>query len=382
MNTRLVKILTGALVAGLLVSGQIFADYNDLIEKLESKGTLTAEEASELKVSQNIIPDNKFLDKLEIRGRVQVQAAIVDAKNDSGSSDYSTMELRRARLGARGSFPGNVRGHIEGNILPGEASLRSAYIQWREHKPAYFKVGYDKPLTSLEEGTSSTAILTVERSNLTNTLAAPGESVGALLSGKVAPFYYGVGVFNDEDAVRNSAGEKSEYMFNARGGVKLEFSEDGTLYAQVTYMQSDDPNGNVGGDYEDVMIGSVHYYSGPFDFRAEFMTGSAEDGDTDGFYIQPAMMISEKFQIVGRYETISSDDAAGIRATSRYGRRVDIADDADRGDDFSAIYVGLNYYINGNGNKVMLGVEFNELDNTEAGKYESTTVFTAWRTLF
>jgi phosphate-selective porin OprO/OprP len=382
MNTRLTKLLTGALVAGVLIGGQVFADYNDLIEKLESKGTLTADEASELKVSQTIIPDNKFLNKMEIRGRVHVQAAFVDAENDAESSDYSTMELRRARLGARASFPGNIRGHIEGNILPGEASLRSAYIQWREHKTAYFKVGYDKPVTSLEEDTSSSAILTVERSNLTNTLAAPGETVGAIIEGKMAPLFYAVGVYNDEDAVRNTAGEQSEYLFNARGGVELELSEGSTVIAQVTYLQSDDPNGNLGGDYEDITIGSIHFESGPFDIRAEYMVGSNEDGDTDGFYIQPSMMLSDKVEIVGRYESMSSDDAEGIRATSRYGRRVDIADGADRGDDFSAIYLGLNYYINGNGSKVMLGVEMNELDNTEAGAYDTTTVFTAWRTLF
>jgi hypothetical protein len=55
---------------------------------------------------------------------------------------------------------------------------------------------------------------------------------------------------------------------------------------------------------------------------------------------------------------------------------------ADRGDDYSAIYLGLNYYITDHGNKVMFGVEFNELDGTEAGTYETTTLYTAWRTRF
>ena len=55
---------------------------------------------------------------------------------------------------------------------------------------------------------------------------------------------------------------------------------------------------------------------------------------------------------------------------------------ADKGDDFSAIYVGLNYYMNSHGQKVMLGLEMNELDGTSAGTYETTTLFAAWRTRF
>ncbi|MEX2606429.1 MAG: porin [Kiritimatiellia bacterium] len=390
MNTRLHKLVTGSVLAGIILGGQVFADYNKLIQTLESKGTISADEASELKI-QPVMPDNKWAQKMEIRGRVHVQAAYVDGDNDVNSGDYSTFELRRARMGARIALPNNFRGHIEGNLMP-DPSLRAAYIQWREHKPAYIKVGYDKPLSSLEENTSSSAILTVERSNLTNTLAAPGETVGLLVEGEMAPLFYGFGLYNDEGDVRNTEKESAEYLFNARGGVELELAEDSTLIAMVTYLQSDDPNGNVGGDYEDVTIASLHFTSGAFDIRAEYMIGSAEDSDTDGFYIQPSMMLSDKLQAVVRYEQMESDDAKGIRATSRYGRRSDAVitgvDEeggnivADKGDEFSALYAGLNYYLSGNGNKIMLGVEFNELSNTSAGDYETTTVFTAWRTLF
>lgn len=381
MNTKLLKTLTGAMMAGMIVSGQAFADYDKLLKTLQDKGTITAEEAAALKMPA-IKPDNKWVQSMEIRGRVHVQGAFVDGENDADSGDWSTMELRRARLGARAEFAGKFRGHVEGNILPNEASLRSAYIQWRAHKPAYIKVGYDKPLSSLEENTSSSAILTVERSNLTNTLAAPGETVGIVLEGKQGPVFYGIGLYNDENDVRNTAGEPAKYLFNAQGGVELDLNDESALIAMITYLQSDDPEGNVGGDYEDVTIASLHYTLGDFDVRAEYMMGSAEGGDTDGFYIQPAYMLSEKLQAVARYESMSSDEAEGIRATSRYGRRTDFVGDADRGDDFSAIYVGMNYYISGNGNKLMVGLEFNELDNTEAGKYETTTLFTAWRTLF
>lgn len=392
MTNTCKKILAYASVTGaLLIGGQSFADYNKLLQTLESKGTLTADEVKALKI-QPVIPDNKWAQKMEIRGRVHVQAAYVDGDNDVNSGDYSTMELRRARLGARIALPNDFRAHVEGNILPGEASLRAAYIQWRAYKPAYIKVGYDKPLSSLEENTSSSAILTVERSHLTNTLAAPGETVGLLVEGKMAPLFYGIGLFNDENAVRNTPNENPDYLFNVRGGVELELSDESTLIAMLTYLQSDDPNGNVGGNYEDVTIASLQYTMGGFDIRGEYMVGSNQADDTDGFYIQPSLMLSDKLQAVLRYEQMNSDKSTGIRATSRYGRRTDaviIGTDevgnnivADKGDEFSALYAGLNYYISGNGNKIMLGVEMNELKNTKAGDYDTTTVFTAWRTLF
>lgn len=391
MKTTFKTILLGS-VAGALIGGQAFADYNNLLKKLETKGVITSEEASELK-AQSVVPDNKWAKNMEIRGRVHVQAAYVDADNDVRSDDYSTMELRRARLGARISLPNNFRAHVEGNILPEDANLRAAYIQWREHKPAYIKAGYDKPLSSYEENESSAEILTVERSHLTNTLAAPGETVGLLLEGKMAPLFYGIGLYNDEGSTRNTDNASAEYLFNVRGGVNLELTDDSNLTAMVTYLQSDDPNGNVGGKFEDVTIASLVYKTGGFELRGEYMMGSGDDGnDTDGFYIQPSLMLNKKLQAVVRYEQMESDSASGIRATSRYGRRTEtvvtgVDEDgknivADKGDEFSAIYAGLNYYISGNGNKIMLGVELNELENTKAGDYETTTIFTAWRSLF
>jgi hypothetical protein len=121
-----------------------------LIEKLESKGVITADEASDL-AAQTIEPDNKWLDTLELRGRVHVQAAYVDGENDVNSGDWSTFELRRSRIGARATFPGGFRGHIEGNFLPDEASLRAAYISWRAHKPAYITAVTTSPLVRLKK---------------------------------------------------------------------------------------------------------------------------------------------------------------------------------------------------------------------------------------
>jgi hypothetical protein len=105
MNTKLLKNISGALLVGILVSGQASAGYNDLVKTLETKGTITADEAAKLKIVE-VTPDKKDVLGLKITGRLHLQAGYLDQKNDVNSGDWSTMEVRRARIGISGKFPG------------------------------------------------------------------------------------------------------------------------------------------------------------------------------------------------------------------------------------------------------------------------------------
>jgi hypothetical protein len=390
MNTRLKKILTGTFVAGILLSGQAFADYNDLIEKLEANGTLTAEEAKGLQI-QTIKPDKKDAIGLKITGRMHFQAGYVDQENDVNSGDWSTFEVRRARIGVSATFPYDIKAKVEANVKPGDTSVSSATLHWEKHDMFNLNAGFDQPMSSLEENTSSASILTVERSNVNNNIAAPGESTGVWVSGEAAPFFYHIGLYNGEDvdSSRNTSNEEAEYMFNVNGGVEFDLTEDSTLMVMVSYLQSDDANSGLGS--EDVTVASLHFETGPFDIRTEYFMATEGDEDTTGFYIMPSMMLSKQLQAVVRYEQAESDSGSGIRAQSRYSRRTDTVvtgtDEegdsivADKGDEFSALYLGMNYYF-AKYQKVMVGVEFSELDNTDAGKLDTTSLFGAYRVRF
>lgn len=392
MNTKLLKTLTGAMMAGVIVSGQAFAGYNDLVKTLESKGTITAEEAAKLKV-QEVKPDKTDVMSLKVTGRMQFQAGYVDQKNDVNSGDWSTMEVRRARIGISGKFPGNISAAVEANVKPSETNVQSAVINWKQSDLLNVSAGFEKPMSSLEENTSSASIITVERSNVNNIIAAPGQSTGMWVSGEMAPLFYHVGLYNDEgvDDARNSSNTAAKYLFNAQGGVKFDLTEKSELMAMVTYLQSDDPNGNVGGSFENVTVGSLQYSAGPIDISAEYFLGDDNGEETSGFYVMPSMMVSDKLQAVVRYEQVESDSSSGVRAPSRYSRRSDtvvIGEDdegesivADKGDKFSAIYLGMNYYT-AKYQKVMFGIEFSELENTKAGKLDTTSVFGAYRVRF
>ena len=221
-------------------------------------------------------------------------------------------------------------------------------------------------------------------------LAAPVEEE----TGRV----YGAGVYTDRDN-RNPGGAESEYLFNAMVGLSLDelVGKGNKLLLQGVYLGSDDAGGKVGSKFDDVFTVAGHFASGAFDFRAEYLLGDNPGGDIKGWYVMPSFKLTDKVQLVGRFEQAESDKARGIRAPSRYVRDVpsvkvretkDAADevvskvDPQAGDDYQSLYLGLNYYLSGHGHKLMFGVEMAELKNTDAGTLESTTVTAAWRMLF
>ncbi len=334
------------------------------------------------------------LSDLQIRGRVQAQFGMTDADNDADAGTYSTFEIRRARIGLRGTLFENVRAQLEANLVPGsDLSMRSAFLEWREHKAAYIKLGYDKPRFSFEENTSSAEILTVERTAINNMLV-PGAQNGLSLAGGIERLSYAVGVYTDRNN-RNADGDNS-YLVNASAGLSLdELFASAKLRLRADYLASDDDGGNFGGKFDDAMAVSLHYALNRFDLRTEYMTGDNDGNSVNGFYVTPSVFVTDNVQLVGRFEMAESDKARGIRAPGRYMQRADglgvVEADADagiaginpqRGDEYTAFYVGANYYMNGNNHKIMTGVEVAELANTDAGTLSATTAYCAWRMLF
>lgn len=393
------KPICGALIALLSsTAAPARASMDDLLSVLEGNNTITAEQAQGIRDSQpgyTVRPAGSAVPDLAIRGRIQTQFGYTRADNDDGSDDYTTFEVRRVRLGLRGTLPGSVRAQLEANLVPGsDLSMRSAFLQWREHAEAQIKVGYDKPHSSLEENTSSGAILTVERTLLNSLVAAPGPMTGLALDGAVGVLSYGAGIYTDQNN-RNSGGTESKYLYNAFARLTLDdfVGEQNKFFIQGAYLNSDDEDGKFGSRFDDAFTVAGHFVSGPFDLRAEYMLGDNDGTKTSGFYVMPSYYVTDAMQAVFRYERAESDNARGIRAPSRYLRNVSslaverdddgaTVRDPQAGDEYQAFYLGLNYYFAGHGHKLMLGAELAELKNTDAGALDGLTVTTAWRMLF
>lgn len=338
-----------------------------------------------------VTSSSRNLGNLRLRGRIQTQFGAVRAENDNGTGDHTTLEMRRVRLGMQGTLFQNVRARVETNLLPAnDFSLRSGYLQWREHEEAFVKVGFDKPTFGFEENTSSASILTVERSLITDT-TTPGTTTGVTVDGEFDTFGYSTGLYTDRD--NENQFDSGRYLFGVSGHAKLDplLPRDQKLQLRADFLKSNDSgaDANFGSDFEEGVSASAHYNAHPFDFRTEFIYATGRDaGDTYGWYVMPSLYLTEKFQLVGRFETADSDDARGLEARSRYTRRVDddlfrSGRDGDQfGDDYWATYFGGNYYFSGDDHKIMLGLEYSELDTDTAGTLEAATLFGAWRMLF
>jgi phosphate-selective porin OprO/OprP len=409
MNTkRLISLFTAT--AGLALASTASAD-EALLNLLVDKGIVTRAEASQLMAESKssapsrpiITSSSTNLSQLRIRGRIQTQFGAVDMKDQNGNSGkYSTLEMRRVRLGMQGRLLQNVRARMEANFVPGATfSMRSAYLEWRENEWGYVKVGYDKPVFGFEENTSSASILTVERSLLSNELA-PGAQTGVTFDGKMNIFSYAAGIYttNQVNNTRNDGDDGSgRYLFTISGGVKLDdmLPEGNKLALRADFQKNNDAQtgaptaNNTRRVFDEAMSLSAHYQTGKFDLRTEYLRANNLRNDRiHGFYVMPSLFFTDKVQGVVRYEWAGAQNGADfLRHASRYARRVTdggVAGGA-RGDEYWALYGGVNYYLAGDAHKLMLGLEYAELDTTNAaglstGTSKATTLYGAWRMLF
>lgn len=82
------------------------------------------------------------------------------------------------------------------------------------------------------------------------------------------------------------------------------------------------------------------------------------NGDAIGFMLMPAYDITEKLQLVTRYQLVGSSAEDGLSPQSRYERSAG----GKAGDRYQAVYAGLNWYIYGHKLKLMNGVEYANMD--------------------
>ena len=91
------------------------------------------------------------------------------------------------------------------------------------------------------------------------------------------------------------------------------------------------------------------------------------------FQGMPFVNLTDKFQVVGRYTFIDSDEPNGIRLALYESRVV-----SGRGDEYNELYVGANYYFYGHRLKLQSGVQFADMNDraNDGGEYSGV----AWTT--
>jgi len=342
--------------------------------------------------------ENPIIQEFALQGRIQLQYAY----GDSDQGDFSTadrpeevtwgdeVEVRRWRLGFKSKLFNQFKldGQIDINPDwdPFYNQIYDLRLFWEPTKNLSIGVGKRKAnMFGLEHGTSSTKILTVERSLLSNALFAD-ELVGAWVDIKAGNWMFGAGGYG--------ASEDPEFdTFQAGALVQVSVGYDyseavgaDSAFTKLEYQySSDEENSGGAASFEHALSLNSTYENGRFGFYSDILgaTGFGTQGDVFGVIFMPAYYIVEdKLQAVLRYQYAHGDND-GVRLQSRYERLAPDLTDGGRGEHYNAVYAGLNYYLYGHKLKFMTGIEYHNMDGGgDGGDYDGFTWSAAFRMYF
>jgi phosphate-selective porin OprO/OprP len=362
--------------------------------------------------------------KLVLGGFIQAQLEGGDGPayqgrwSDSISGIDNRIRVRRARLNITGDFLEKFDFKLEGDFTLNDAnSTRTSFgatdifINWHEYPEANVKTGQFKAPFGLEQLTSDTKSLTIERSLVTEALT-PERQIGIQLWGKPLAnrskdykdlITYYLGIFNGNGRNTN-INDNNEFMFAGRLELlpysgKLWERDTSIMLGVNAYSRRVDPGTNISpaGNLRVNRDGSLSAFtlSDPdernafgadlsfrfdrFNLTAEYITANIrprndedvkptfEAFDSQGYYVQAAyFLIPKKLQFVTKWEQFNP------------GQRLD--------DDIQSITGGLNYYINGDDLKIMANYihswsEFRK-NNPDLGDDQFDTFFVRLQLMF
>ena len=308
--------------------------------------------------------DNPYIQKVQIIGRYHGQWHNTDAN----TGEDSGWENRRFRLGAKVQFLEDFTLGGEFNLdnttdFSGDRFIRNideVQLKWAPSDEFWLGVGKIKPKFTQEYTTSSKRIVTVERSLLVNQ-TIPGKPWGVHAGGEKGAFDWELGAYfgatdGDYDFPETDAGY----------GYTLSVGYDITDNTNITF----DYINNDGDDENNEFSSFNHLFSlhstskfGKFGFITDFIAG-AGDGDTEdvfGIVLLPTYDVTDKFQLVGRYQYATSSGDGGIRLQSRYERPAIEDGSSQFGDNYHAFYFGGQYFLNEDKLKLISGIEYSTL---------------------
>lgn len=368
---------------------------------------------------------NPIIQEFNASLRMQYQIGWVDPNGNgkpvgTKGGGYND-EFRRFRLGMNAKmFNGKLKlvniwnvGGVDGrreldnktNKWANKDTTSSLYELYAEYttEPAIYSLGMMKPVMTTEYRTSSSAILTVERSVLVNQLRAETNyGIQAKNSGKDDKIGWLTGVYlNGVDGGKRmdtpefnstqgafamaQASYDTSGFITKKGRVFLDYAHNFTDYigknAPKTYAQ--DTTSYRGTGAEDIIALSWDMNEGPWSFVTELMGGfnvannsNKQAQNVMGFVFMPSYKFNPNWEAVLRYQYAKGDDA--IKTEGRYITANTTA--ASTCDSLNALYLGLNYYIcesNPNMMKIMTGMEYSHYDNT-SGASRDNKAFKGW----
>jgi hypothetical protein len=398
MNSTLKSML---IAAAAFTSVSAFAQDKATLDLLVKKGVITAEERAktldEAAKARSASGLNKVFIKedaakrLTFSGRIQTQYESISGETFATSSaagvkatGLSNTFMRRLYLGFKADIGEGISAEIVNNFA--DNTLDKA-IFTAENTYGTFVLGYQKVQWGLEENTSSSKLLTVERSasnRFWNETAVSSSSLGRLGFGAR---HTGLHYSNKYTVDAAQTLEYGAAIANAAQGQANNSGNDIGTYANLiyTYKVNDNNKHSLGinwGSARDVrttagnaigagvnqatISGFNPYIKSQFDkliVQAEMIstTNEAVTGSTpaarerkpEGYTVLAAYKFTDQVEGVVRYSQLDTD-GQGATYGGLYRDGSNISGVYNK---FDSVYVGVNYYFVDHNAKIMFGYE-------------------------
>jgi len=366
--------------------------------------------------------DNQVLEEFALQGRLQLQYAdghsndghfdIQDFKNGSAANRQSVFgdrfEDRRTQFGFKSKWFQNWKldGQIDVDVTDGASNLyRDIYDLYLTYAPSdklNISLGKREVTLGREYEISSKEILTFERSMVTGALFV-GNLTGAWVQGKglADHWLYEAGIYSN-DRVR----EFSDFNHGiiTSGKIGYDYSDNlhlDTAVVSLQYLHNSEPGyrGHDDGVYfasaspafTDSIALSNEMTQGRFGLTTDILYGFGYQGraeqsgvtktlnqsDLFGITIIPSYFIADGLQLVGRLQFATATDPNGLSLPGRYEAFSQTTD--KKGNTYTSLYAGLNYYLYGHKLKLMNGIEYSHLGG---GDYDGYTFLSGLRFSF
>ena len=319
---------------------------------------------------------NPVLQNVLFSGRFQYEYSTLDA--DQGSN--SEWNVRRLRLGAKSKLFRSLTIHGEVEINPQEHDplylrFTDLYVMWSRSGRLELTFGKQGVPFTMDGATSSKELLTIDRSNLSNNMWFPQEYIpGVSAAGRLSNWMYYAGVHSGGEANREYGQFNGSiftlavvgYDFATALGVKQ------ALLAGNYVYQNPDPRNTFTRQLHHMVSMNFKFDTRKWGARADVSVGSGYLGQSDlwGVMAMPFFNVTDKFQIVGRYTFLQSDDPNGVRLARYETQAV-----SGRGDRYSELYLGANYYFYGHKLKLQSGLQFADMNDraNDGGAYSGVS---------
>jgi len=287
-----------------------------------------------------------------------------------GRSDTG-LESRRVRLGFQARMIDHLTIHAQAisgsDFEPAYNGFTELWARWEFNPALQLTVGQQKHRFTHDRNVSSRYMSFMERSMFTNMMGLD-YTPAVTLSGRVGKLDYYAGVFTNqagtdmwEAFTELHSGSSALAAFTYDLG-KLGGADSAAFYG--SYLHSDAKPGATNlTRFDDAVSGALILTEGPLALVTEVTAGfCGAKGDAIALNLQPSLFLTDKLELVTRYQLASASLTGGLRSQRRYESPAGLP----AGEHYQATYLGLNYYVAGHRLKLLTGMEHARMNGRDA----------------